>query len=141
MEAARKLFLTWEDGEPPATELLEARKRAKFYGARVITYRTFVLQILERNSAKSAKFGEGTILEKFRSSVGAPSVNSMARSMEELHPKVQEYIKMCLNALVQSTTAFHGLGDPGKDRIIVTNIWGTAHAYDLYSPLSVLGLT
>lgn len=128
MEQARELFLTWEDGEPPATELLEARKRAKFYGARVITYRTFVLQILERNSSKSAKFGEGTILERFRSSVGAPSVNSMATNMEELQPKVQEYIKMCLHALVQSTTAFHGLGDPGKDRIIVTNIWGTAHA-------------
>ena len=99
----------WNPAEgEQANEILRARLRAKFYGAEVITYRHFILKVLERDSAGDVG---GQI---------AP---------EYLDPKVLYYMECGFKALIFSTQAFHGLGDPGKDRLIVTNVWGTAHAY------------
>jgi hypothetical protein len=36
-----------DEEDPPATDILGARRQAKFYGAQVITYRNFVLSILQ----------------------------------------------------------------------------------------------
>jgi len=47
---------------------------------------------------------------------------------EDSDPKIFIYAESCLRALIRSTCAFHNVGDPGQDRLIVTNIWGTAHA-------------
>jgi hypothetical protein len=119
--------MKWTDDDPLATDILSARLRAKFYGAQVITYRPFILKVLEHSAAKSSKPGEA-ISEDFLREVNAPVVNKDATRMDEIDPKVLDYAKKCIKALINSTKAFYGLGNPGRVRLIVTNIWGTAHA-------------
>lgn len=122
--------LQWNEDDPPATEILHARLRAKYYGAQVITYRHFVLKILEQSAARhSTRQGEA-ISGEFREGIqGVPKINAYAKTIDEVHGKVHDYAKNCIGALIKSTEAFHGLGDPGEKRLIVTNVWGTAHAY------------
>ncbi|KAF4629171.1 hypothetical protein G7Y89_g8977 [Cudoniella acicularis] len=119
--------MAWNENDPPADNILEARLRAKYYGAQVITYRHFVLKILEHSATQKSIPGE-QISTEFKTGIEVPSINRNATRKEEIDPKVLQYAKFCIKALIKSTTAFHGLGDPGRDRIIVTNIWGTAHA-------------
>ncbi|KAH8685747.1 hypothetical protein BGZ60DRAFT_365116 [Tricladium varicosporioides] len=119
--------LSWTDADPLATDILGARLRAKYYGAQVITYRNFVLEIL-KNSANLNQLPGETISSEFKTGIDVPSINSKATRKEDIDPKALEYAEKCIKALIKSTTAFYGLGDPGKDRLIVTNIWGTAHA-------------
>jgi len=103
----------WTKDSSLAEDILSARLRAKYYGAQVISYRTFLLRILEAS-------GSGfKISEDFIEDVAISDRQNL------------EYAQKCIDALVNSTTAFHSLGDPGKDRLLVTNIWGTAHAYVL----------
>lgn len=116
------LFVWDVDRGDPATDILGARLRAKYYGAQVITYRHFVIKLLEISS----KTGE-QVSEEFKSTISAPSITKGTK-IEDLDPKVFDFARNGIKALIHSTTAFHGLGDPGRDRVIVTNIWGTAHA-------------
>lgn len=95
--------LRWSENDPPAKDILRARLQAKFYGAKVITYRRFVLKVFQYSDTPNAT--------------------------TEIEPEVVNYAEKCIHALIKSTTAFHGLGDPGKKRLVVTNIWGTAMAY------------
>jgi hypothetical protein len=43
----------------------------------------------------------------------------------DIDPQVVELAKKGIKALIESTRAFHGLGDK---RPIITNVFGTAHA-------------
>ncbi|PVH80637.1 hypothetical protein DL98DRAFT_548976 [Cadophora sp. DSE1049] len=113
------------DGGEPAADILRARLRAKFYGAEVITYRHFILKILERDSSGDAG---GQIAPEYLPKFEAPVINKNVQRIEDLDSKVLNYIECGIKALIFSTKAFYGLGDPGKDRLIVTNVWGTAHA-------------
>jgi hypothetical protein len=45
-------------------------------------------------------------------------------SLEHLDPKVREGSRICIQAAINSTTALDGV----EGRLIVTNIFGTAHA-------------
>jgi hypothetical protein len=110
-----------------AKDILGARLRAKYYGAQVITYRHFVLKILEMSSTPSPATEQ--VSNEFISGVEAPRVNRNATKVQDIDNKVLEYARNGLKALIHSTRAFHGLGDPGTERLIVTNVWGTAHAY------------
>jgi hypothetical protein len=121
--------MTWNvDAGDPANNILEARLRAKYYGAQVITYRHFIIEIMKRNfnptSGKSALDSKEEMNTEFGPGVDVPTV---AVGPEEPIPEVVLHLARCgLKALIYSTTAFHGLGE---GRLIVTNIWGTAHAY------------
>lgn len=96
----------WDpDKGDQATDILNARLRAKFYGAQVITYRFFVLQLLE-GSRPSQTVPEIAVGEKTK----------------------RDYASKGLRALIHSTKAFHLLAPPGDKKLIVTNVWGTAHA-------------
>ena len=118
--------LKWDDnddGDPFAKDILGARLRAKFYGARVITYRDFVLKILQRSS-------EASMAQDETNPNNATRILGPASSPEaEIEPITIQYAEQCIKALIRSTMAFHGIGEPGRHRLIVTNIWGTAHAY------------
>jgi hypothetical protein len=121
--------LKWDEKHEkdlPARDMLGARLRAKFYGARVITYRDFVLKILQRSSEMSMAHDQ-------------QSPSNVASSPDaEIEPIVVQYAEQCIKALIKSTMAFHGVvGDTASDRLIVTNIWGTAHAYVLWIALPV----
>lgn len=101
--------------------------RAKYYGAQVITYRNFVLKILEHSHAVSvsASTPAERASDEFRNGIEVPSINKHATSAEEIDEKALAYAKNGIQALVNSTRAFHGLGE---GRLFVTNPWGTAHA-------------
>jgi hypothetical protein len=102
--------------------------RAKYWGAQVITYRPFIRQILQfshsiKNHASSPNFP--TVSSEFRQDVTAPVIHPKARTHNDIDPQVVELAKKGIKALIESTRAFHGLGDK---RPIITNIFGTAHA-------------
>ncbi|KAM3075198.1 hypothetical protein ACMFMF_005877 [Clarireedia jacksonii] len=122
VEANIQFLMTWKEDDPLPTNILDARMRAKFFGAEVITYRHFVLKILEHSEARSRNMEPAT--DEFRENVRVTSINKNDRT-DEIHPQALIYAKRGLKALIQSTTAFHGLGE---GRLIVTNVWGTAHA-------------
>ena len=136
--------MQWDEDEEPANDILQARLRAKYYGAKVITYRPALLKILEHShslkpkppketSGKAAETTPEKYQEEFRPGVEElPPMYHDAARKEEIDPTLHEYARNCIVALFKSTTAFYGLGDPGKKRLIVTNIWGTAHAYVSY---------
>ncbi|KAG9227940.1 hypothetical protein BJ875DRAFT_479028 [Amylocarpus encephaloides] len=93
---------TWHENDPPATTILAARLWAKYYGAQSIAYRPFVLKILEY---------------------------SAFRRTGDIEPKVLDCARICIQALIKSTSAFHGLSDPGVHRLLVENVWVIAHAH------------
>ena len=115
--------MVWEEDDPPATDILSARLRGKYYGAKVITYRHFVLKILE-NSSKSISIEGEQVSNEFKNNIDVPRISKDNNSRDA--EKVLKYTRDCISALVKSTTAFHGL--PESQRLIVTNVWGTAHA-------------
>ena len=120
--------MTWFENDPPATDILAARLRAKYYGAQVITYRHFVLKILEHSATKSSHPGF-QISNDFKTEINVPSINKNATTMEDIPPQIVYYAKKCVKALIKSTTAFSNVVDVTKERLLVTNVWGTAHAY------------
>ncbi|QSZ36517.1 hypothetical protein DSL72_006397 [Monilinia vaccinii-corymbosi] len=115
--------IAWHENDPPATDILTARMRAKYYGAQVITYRNFILKILEHSHALSTLSERG--LDDFRNGIEVPRINKHAKSVQEIDAQALVYAKNGIQALVNSTRAFHGLGE---GRLLVTNPWGTAHA-------------
>lgn len=116
--------------EPP-NDILGARLRAKYYGARVITYRPFVLQVLERSEPPCPEATQSIkeqISDEYLSEVEAPIIKHDIKDIKDIDPKALEYVHNGLDSLINSTTAFYGLGHPGEIRMIVTNVWVTAHA-------------
>ncbi|KAI8396497.1 hypothetical protein FOFC_21045 [Fusarium oxysporum] len=118
----------FREDDPPADDILAARLRAKYWGAQVITYRPFIRQILHfshsiKNHASSPNFP--SVSSEFRQDITAPVIHPKARTHGDVDPQVVELAKKGIKALIESTRAFHGLGDR---RPIITNIFGTAHA-------------
>ncbi|PSR78965.1 hypothetical protein BD289DRAFT_376004 [Coniella lustricola] len=87
--------------DPPAEDLLHARFRAKFWGANVITYRPYLENIMRQSHSRTRPEGS------------------------PIDPAVIECAKKGINALINSTEAFHNVKDR---RFIITNVFGTAHA-------------
>ncbi|POS86980.1 hypothetical protein EPUL_002580 [Erysiphe pulchra] len=115
----------------PPNDILGARLRAKYYGARVITYRPFVLQVLERSEPPCPEATQSIkeqISDEYLSEVKAPIIKHDIKDIKDIDPKALEYVHNGLDGLINSTTAFYGLGHPGENRMIVTNVWVTAHA-------------
>jgi hypothetical protein len=93
--------LDWQDGELPSDDILEARLRAKMYGAQVITYRHYLRMVLNN------KYSESGVADK------------------DISAHIMDLAIKCIRAMFYSTQAFWGMKD---DRLIVTNVWGTSHA-------------
>lgn len=108
--------MPWDtDRGEPATNILEARLRAKYYGAQVITYRHFILKILQGSASA-------------RHPRDDPSSQLPVPEIAADDSTVREYASKGIRALIHSTRAFHNIGPPWEKRLIVTNVWGTAHA-------------
>ncbi|KAI1631689.1 hypothetical protein F4809DRAFT_646143 [Biscogniauxia mediterranea] len=118
------LYYRWNDDDPPANEILGARLRAKYWGSQVILYRPFLRNILEREALPPTMYrGQPPPRENWASlglDVGSPNVPA------NIDPRTINYARLAIHALVESTRAFHGM-DPTQ-RIIITNVFGTAHA-------------
>ena len=117
--------LQWHDDDRPAADILEARLRAKYWGARYVINRPFLDYALHL----MAHVKEGHHIESV-----AQDVHGNPRSPAEIHlfkaiegmgeQQIWEASKRCIEAAMQSTVAF----DNVPDRLIITNIHGTAHA-------------
>ncbi|TVY84323.1 hypothetical protein LSUE1_G000989 [Lachnellula suecica] len=120
--------MVFKDDDEPAKNILDARLRAKYFGAKVITYRSFVLKILEYSATKGSKPAGEQMSADFKPGIDVPNIDEGIAPRPESWSKMLQYAENCIKALFQSTSAFYGLGDPSKVRLMVTNIWGTAHA-------------
>lgn len=101
--------MVWKPDDPPSNDILSARLRAKYYGTEVITYRPFLKMVMNR---------PWWIAQSSTSDSPLPEE-------QEISPKILEYAKLCIRSMENSTRAFHNMG---RERLIVTNVWGTAHA-------------
>ena len=108
----------WDLNDPPAKDVLSARLRAKYWGAQVIAHRPFIQRILDTNykyfvESRATPMGDGSNPQN-----GNPPSPEFSR-------ETIDYAKMGIQALVESTRAFHNVEDK---RFVVTNVFGTAHA-------------
>lgn len=116
----------FSESDPPADDILAARLRAKYWGAQGITYRPFIRQILQFNHSQGHPSSPNPpSMSEFRKDIIAPTIDPNTRSAHDIPDSVVELAKKGIKALVESTRAFHGLGDK---RPIITNVFGTAHA-------------
>ena len=113
--------LQWEDDEEPSTEINDARLRAKYYGAVYIVHRPFLRQVLDHemwpleNQSPQSDSHPGPMPPPARWGVD-----------EKARIDVLQSAKICVGAAMRSTIAFDKIIE--RKRLIVTNIFGTAHA-------------
>ena len=113
----------WKDEDEPASEINEARLRAKYYGALYIIHRPFLYHALHNNEYRKAS---GRMLESDRGSRGGDSHRPNG-SMAPPPNYIMQSAEKCIIAAMKSTIAFDGVCND-QHRLITTNIFGTAHA-------------
>ncbi|KAJ5752177.1 hypothetical protein N7520_009094 [Penicillium odoratum] len=148
--------MKWCDSEPPAKEINAARMRAKYYGARYIIHRPLLYFALHYGQEGAQVNGHQvgvnspTASQKASSQqMSPPSTQPMQRIMSDrggapgpvspsfpdgwvkptvhfrdLTPQLRSACRICINCAISSTEAFDGI----EGRLVVTNIFGTAHA-------------
>ena len=125
--------MQWEDGDEPSEDINEARLRAKYYGALYIIHRPFLHYALHSPDFVNAfNMSEGAAedskrMERERGAMPPPALTAHDRA------EIMRSAALCVEAASYSTVAFDGICH--KRRLIVTNIFGTAHAYVLLSLL------
>ena len=118
--------LRWADDDPLATHINDARLRAKYYGAKYIIHRPFLRYALDHEIVFDSDT-QGAVSQAMdrKNSVMLPPHTAAQTQKSEIF----ESCKECVHAAMQSTVAFDHIIQ--KRRLIVTNIFGTAHAYVL----------
>jgi hypothetical protein len=148
--------MKWEDNEPPAADINVARLRAKFYDVQQFIHRPLLYHMLHygQTGATIGSVGQ-PLVDSSIGSTFVPQTQQMPRSMTHIHrsnvqmqlmihpsssarsiwtpstvnlhelpSRLRRACKICVKSAILSTEAFDGIGD----RIVVTNIFGTAHA-------------
>ena len=114
--------LHWTDGETPVSgDINQARLRGKYYGALYIIHRPMLHYALELEAAGQ--------LDHYMSPATEETFGSMGPPKTRIDPYYEDVVKAActtIRAAVWSTQAFDGVLD--FRRLIVTNIFGTAHA-------------
>ena len=118
--------LKWDDEDPEANNINDARLRGKFYGALYIIHRPFLHAALDYDfpdSATQSPSKHNMNATQTPQPMGPPTKtpDDMKRREETINLAV-----ICIEAAMRSTVAFDGVLD--HRRLIVTNIMGTAHA-------------
>ncbi|KAL8970058.1 MAG: hypothetical protein Q9183_001697 [Haloplaca sp. 2 TL-2023] len=131
--------LKWNDDDPPAKDINTARLRAKYYGAQYIIHRPFLRYALDSHmkfqeypspnshtrvdhQSRSSSYSP-QLLERKNSGMGPPGPTQKEKIQ---HTEIMASARTCVAAAMQSTVAFDGI--ISRQRLIVTNIFGTAHA-------------
>ncbi|TKA69331.1 hypothetical protein B0A49_08609 [Cryomyces minteri] len=113
----------WEDEDPPAREINAARMRAKYYGARYIINRTFLdyaLHVMDpQRKNKPLLNAQGQ-----RRTGVEPLFKVIGQLPEQ---SIKDAAKICVESAMSSTVAFDNIAS-FPNRLIITNIFGTAHA-------------
>ncbi|OJD10984.1 hypothetical protein AJ78_08151 [Emergomyces pasteurianus Ep9510] len=141
--------MRWEESDPPSKNIIIARMRGKYYGARYIIHRPLLhhalhpMYKLHPGGTNSVASPSPSNVSSSQSQASPPSANPshlshgmgppnrptqltdpQQPSIKMLDPKVLKACQACIDAAIQSTIAFDGV--PGRP--VVTNIFGTAHA-------------
>jgi hypothetical protein len=141
--------LAWSDEDYPSTDLNIARVRAKYYGGLYMMLRPYLKlasHVLEFPPPPPGTTGAS---QQNSPSAYGPSASNRYVAMVELtddQHKIIGVASKCINSAIRSTIAFDRVGaEPNSHydyftptrtkRLIVTNIFGTLHAY--VSPLRV----
>lgn len=111
----------WNEDEPPAPDILSARLRAKYWGSQVIIYRLYIRAILELDGSTSLMLGGRPPQPEDWASMGLDFGGP-----NNVDPRILNFARLGIHALIESTRAFHGLDS--SQRLIITNVFGTAHA-------------
>ncbi len=142
LESWRQLLRDWDwdEHDHESTDINHARMRGKYYGAKYIINRPalhYALSVASPGTPMSQP--SQSPLGGLHSDVTSPALlhqnNSMAsRKVSEMRPPPRAYepledwilqaCKKCIDAAIKSTTAF----DNVPQRLVITNILGTAHA-------------
>lgn len=132
--------LKWKDEDPPAQDINDARLRAKFYGAQYIIHRPFLRLTLDNEvadrDAMSPLNNTFTPLNERRTAPMAPPGVDFDR---DVPADILRSAQICVGAAMRSTTAFDNIIQ--HRRLVVTNIFGTAHAYVSTDPFAPCYLT
>jgi hypothetical protein len=110
--------MQWNDEDSLPQDINDARLRAKYYGAQYIIHRPFLNYALHNMTAEQI-----TPEALQRSAIAQPSTAPRKGGSLDTD-EVLRSCRLCIEAAKHSTIAFDGV--PG--RLIVTNIFGTAHA-------------
>lgn len=126
--------MSWDDKEPPAKDINAARMRAKYYRARYIIHRPLLYHALHygQTGAPMGSVAQTSVDSSINIAGDPPDVlmslvndwNPPTVTMRELPEKLRQACQVCIESAILSTTAFDGI----PDRLVVTNIFGTAHA-------------
>ncbi|KAK7512913.1 hypothetical protein IWZ03DRAFT_41962 [Phyllosticta citriasiana] len=121
-------WMRWDDADKPASDMNMARMRAKYYGARYIIARPILHFAIHCNPAPAflmKKYGYTESDEADEPDPTEPLISDDTTKVSWY--KVVRACKRCVDSAVQSTIAFDGIQNENT-RLIVTNIFGTAHA-------------
>lgn len=122
--------LKWNDTDLPSSDINDARLRAKYYGAVYIVHRPFLRQILDseidpqeiQSPQSDSQQGARSTPSAFSGTMAPPR----PFADEKTYAETLKFAKICIHAAIQSTIAFDSIIN--HKRLIVTNIFGTAHA-------------
>ncbi|KAJ5791330.1 transcriptional regulator family: Fungal Specific TF [Penicillium psychrosexuale] len=145
--------MQWDENDPPANEINAARMRAKYYGARYIIHRPLLYHALHygHTGARVGPVGHSSVNSptsqrlspSMLHSARAPHMARMSSDigfmpaavsadwqppkvrLQDLPRKLKGACDICIKSAIKSTEAFDGVGG---HRLVVTNIFGTAHA-------------
>ncbi|KAM0714710.1 hypothetical protein Q7P37_009759 [Cladosporium fusiforme] len=128
--------LNWQDNDDPPQGILSARLRAKYWGARYVISRPFLDYALHiMPYVKDGSSVEEVALDVHRNPRDKADVH-LFKAIELMgEGEVWAACRRCIEAAMQSTVALDGV----PDRLIVTNIHGTAHAQ--FGNMLVLSVT
>ncbi|KAI9372195.1 hypothetical protein BJX61DRAFT_534176 [Aspergillus egyptiacus] len=133
--------MKWQDNDPPSPDILEARMRAKYYGAKYIIHRPLLYHALHytgpnintisgsqtQEVSPSLTHGQhAPDMGLIASDLGAvqEAIGLTAHSYRDLPQALRTKCKICVDAAIKSTEVFDAI----EGRPVVTNIFGTAHA-------------
>lgn len=150
--------MAWKDGAPPASDINIARMRAKYYGGYYIIHRPLLYHALhygnkgarigpisqtslnsptypqQQNSPSvtangSTRSSDMARMSSDKGSAPSPSLKDNWTppkiKLKDLPHKLRAACKTCIESAISSTQALDGVGG---HRLVVTNIFGTAHA-------------
>lgn len=120
--------LAWSDDDPPATDILAARLRGKYYGARYVATRPYLDYALH----VMPEIGKGRKLEELTKDANGNQRENELKLFTAMKDHmstdfIKQKCRICIKSAMLSTVAFDGVAGSNR-RLIVTNIMGTAHA-------------
>ena len=133
LEAWRSLLndWDWDDDDHEDPNINVARMRGKYYGGKYIIWRPTLRHALDQalSGPRTKRPSESPVGFSHGSEVTSPSISNLNTSQPfrkdtPIRPEVLEGSRKCVEAAIRSTTCF----DKVPRRLVVTNIFGTAHA-------------